>query len=74
MVEGPWKPVAPRVFSDIEPYQSPASGEYIGGRAAKRDDLKKHDCIDAAELGRAPRKLKNKRFIKKHGLESLSEQ
>jgi len=42
---------APMIISDIEPYRSPVSGEYVGGRASKREDLKKHDCVDANELG-----------------------
>ena len=41
----------PMIISDIEPYKSPITGEVIGGRAARRDDLKKHDCVDARELG-----------------------
>lgn len=41
---------APMIISDIQPYRSPVSGEYVGGRAAKREDLKKHDCVDANEL------------------------
>ena len=65
MVSGPWKPVVPQVVSDIEPYLSPVSGEYVGGRRAKRADLDKHDCIDAAEFGRKPREFRNKKFLKK---------
>jgi hypothetical protein len=45
---GPIK--APMIVSDIEPYRSPVTGEVIGGRAQKRDDLKKHDCVDTREL------------------------
>jgi len=73
MNQGPWKPVTPMTFGDIEPYQSPVTGEYVSGRRAKRDDLEKHGCIDAAEFGRKPRKLKNKRFIEKHGLQRFAE-
>lgn len=73
MVSGPWKPVTPRVVGDIEPYLSPVTGEYVSGRRAKRDDLAKNNCVDAAELDPGPRKLKNKRFAKKRGLEHLLE-
>ena len=66
-------PQAPRVVKDIEPYLSPVTGEYISGKRAKRADLDKHGCIDADELGTKPRKFKNKRFIKKHGLQKLAE-
>lgn len=40
----------PHIISDIEPYRSPVTGEVIGGRAARRDDLKKHDAVDAREV------------------------
>lgn len=41
----------PRVWCirDIEPYQSPVTGEVIGGRRQRRDDLKRHECIDARD-------------------------
>lgn len=68
----PFKPVTPMTIPDIEPYQSPVSGEYIGGRRSKVDDLKRHNCIDAAELpSPTGGKLKNKRFAEKHGLTHL---
>lgn len=41
---------APMIISDIEPYRSPVTGEVISGRAARRDDLKKHDAVDAREV------------------------
>lgn len=50
------------VISDIQPYRSPITGEVIGGRAAKRDDLKRHDCIDANEV--------NTSFGKRRGVKS----
>jgi hypothetical protein len=56
---------------DIEPYVSPATGEYVSGRRAKRDDLAKSGCIDAADLPGLGGKLKNARFAKKRGLEHL---
>ncbi len=66
MVDGPYKPVCPQVVADIEPYQSPVSGEYVSGRRAKRADLDKNDCIDAAEFGPVKKpEFKNKAFLKK---------
>lgn len=63
----------PSIVSDIEPYQSPVDGRYVSGRAAKRDDLKRHDCIDANDLPRSSKRapkgeFRNKRFAKKHNL------
>lgn len=67
----------PSVISDIEPYQSPVDGRYVSGRAAKRDDLRRHGCIDANDLPRNPKRapkgqFRNKRFAAKHNL-TLSE-
>lgn len=36
---------APRVFSDYEGYESPVSGDWIEGRAARERDLRKHNCV-----------------------------
>ena len=62
----------PSIIPDIAAYQSPIDGDYVSGRAARRDDLKKHNCIDANELGRGdrakPGEFRNKRFAKKHNL------
>ena len=62
----------PAIVSDIQPYISPAGGEYVSGRAARRDDMRKHNCIDANELDRGdrakPGEFRNKRFAKKHNL------
>ena len=64
----------PRVFGDYPAYQSPVTGEWIEGKQARKEDLKKHGCVDGLEFGPAkPRKLKNPRFAKKHGLEHLLE-
>lgn len=63
----------PQVIADIEPYISPASGQYVSGRAAKRDDLARTNCIDANDAPRDPKLMpkgtfKNKRFAKKYNL------
>lgn len=59
----------PMVIPDIEPYQSPIDGRVITGRAAKRDDLRRHDCVDARDLPSATGgKLKNRRFAERRGL------
>ena len=47
-----WKPVAPRILPDMEPFLSPVTGEVIGGRAQRRDDLKRHDCYDGRDIPR----------------------
>lgn len=35
---------APRVFSDYEGYESPASGKWISGRRQRLEDLKRTQC------------------------------
>lgn len=67
------KPQAPRVCGDIEGYRSPIDGSWIEGRRARRYDLEKNNCIDANDISR-PKKLKNRRFVEKRGLQHLSEQ
>lgn len=65
----------PATFGDYEGYRSPVDGSWIEGRRARRYDLEKNNCIDANELSsKRERKFKNERFIKKHGLQRLSEQ
>lgn len=61
---------APSVISDIQPYHSPIDGRLITSNSARREDLKKHGCIDARELGSRPTegKFLNKRFAEKRGL------
>lgn len=65
---------APRVFGDTPGYQSPIDGSWVDGRRARKYDLEKNNCVDANDLTPStPRKLKNARFAKKHGLEHLLE-
>lgn len=64
----------PRVFGDYPAYQSPVTGDWIEGKAARKEDLRKHGCVDPLDAG--PRKkptFKNERFAKKYGVEHLLE-
>ena len=61
----------PFTFGDLEGYQSPIDGSWIEGRRARRYDLESNNCIDANDFKRE-RKLKNKRFVEKHGLQKFS--
>ena len=40
------KPCAPFVRGDIPAYQSPKTGEWITSRAQRREDLRKHGCVE----------------------------
>lgn len=72
MVE-PDAPLAtPMTFGDLPGYASPIDGKWVDGRRARQYDLQSNNCVEA---GDGPvRKLKNKRFAKKRGLEHLLEQ
>lgn len=48
---------APRVFSDLEGYESPASGKWIEGRAARARDFAETGCRPY-ELGEAQQAAK----------------
>ena len=62
-------PPCPRIISDIEPYLSPVSGEYVSGRRAKRADLDRHNCVDAAEMPTPTGgKIKSRRLQRKYNL------
>lgn len=63
----------PMIISDIEPYQSPIDGAYVGGRASRREDLKKHDCVPYEPTKSKPKGFSNPKFAKKHRLK-LSEE
>lgn len=49
-------PEAHMVMTDIQPYQSMATGEMVGGRAQHREHLKRHGLI---EVGNETKYLKN---------------
>lgn len=63
----------PYIVSDMEPYQSPVDGRLISGRGARRDDLKRHGCVEyEPSLSPTKGKFTNKAFAAKRGLK-LSE-
>lgn len=59
----------PYMHGDIPAYASPITGEMIDGRSARREDLKKHGCVDAGDMPVRNRGLvKSEKFARKHGL------
>ncbi len=42
---------APVVWNDLPGYLSPCGTGYVEGRAARREDLKRNNCIDARDIG-----------------------
>lgn len=60
---------APLVMPDTPTYLSPIDGREISGRAARREDLKRNNCVDAGDMPRVNNGLiKSKKFARKHGL------
>ena len=60
---------APLYTPDTPGYASPITGEWIEGRKARREDLKKHGCIEAGDMPRFNAgKVMSKEFARKHGL------
>lgn len=41
----------PFIWKDHEGYISPATGRYVEGRAARREDMARSGCIDANDFG-----------------------
>ena len=62
----------PAVRGDIEPYVSPADGQtVVSGRAAMRDDMARHGCIDYRERwGERGMGFNDPKFARKHGMPS----
>ena len=40
----------PYIRDDVKPYQSMITGEFIEGKKAHREHLKRHNCVEAADM------------------------
>jgi hypothetical protein len=59
----------PTVISDIPEYASPIDGRLISSRSARREDLKRHNCVDGRDFpSLSDGKFRNKGFCRKRGL------
>lgn len=56
----------PQIMRDIPEYLSPVGSGLITSRSQRRDDLKRHDCVEAPP--RKERGYRNERFIRKHNI------
>ena len=60
---------APLDTPDTPGYRSPITGEWIEGRRARREDLKKHNCVDGGDMPRLNGgKMRSEKFARAHGL------
>lgn len=68
----PGAPLAcPQIVRDISEYRSPIDGRVIGSRSERREDLKRHNCIEwdpAMSPTKGKRVFKNERFARKWNL------
>lgn len=55
------------IVPDLPDYRSPIDGRVVSGRAARREDLRRNNCVEIDPPAR-PRGFKNPRFAAKHGL------
>lgn len=61
---------APQVMRDIPEYVSPVGDHaLITSRSQRREDLKRHDCVEAPP--RKPRELRNPKYRARRGLPPL---
>jgi len=68
MNEGPWQPATPQIGA-FTAYACPITGKEIRTPQQHRDNLARHDCIEAKELpSPTGGKIKNERFARKWGL------
>jgi len=64
----------PTIIPDIPEYRSPIDGRPITSRSARREDLKRNNCVEyEPSLSPTKGRIRNKRFAAKHGL-SVSEE
>ncbi len=64
----------PTIISDIQPYRSPVDGRPVMSRSDRRDDLKRHGCVEyEPSLSPTKGKIRNKRFAEKRGLQVSEE-
>jgi hypothetical protein len=64
----------PYVLSDIDAYRSPIDGRVVNSRSDRRDDMKRHGCVEY-EPSMSPTKgrIRNKAFAAKRGLKVSEE-
>ena len=59
---------APMVQADIPDYRSPVDGRLITSRSARREDLRRNDCVEAEPRPPRKRGYRNPRFAGARGL------
>lgn len=64
----------PTIISDIPEYRSPIDGQPITSRSARREDLKRNNCVEyEPSMSPTKGKIRNKAFAAKRGLQVSEE-
>lgn len=60
----------PFIARDLPAYRSPIDGRVIDGRAARREDLKRNNCVEVEPgmFKNAPQGFRNEKFARKFGI------
>lgn len=65
---------APMIVADIPAYRSPVDGRIINSRAERRDDLKRHGCVEyEPSMSPTKGKIRNEKFAANRGLQVSEE-
>lgn len=65
----PRAPIGLPMIMGFKPYACPITGKEIRTLGQHKANLKKHNCVEAKELGSPTRgEIRNERFARKHGL------
>lgn len=58
----------PFIVRDIPAYTSPIDGRVIDGRAARREDLKRNNCVEWEPGMGKKAEPRNEKFMRKYGM------
>ena len=59
----------PAVFGDLPDYESPITGKVVSGRAARREEFKKHNVIEKDPLPKEKKYAHSKKWADRLGYE-----
>ncbi len=65
---------APMIVRDIPAYRSPIDGRIINTRSERRDDLRRHNCVEyEPSLSPTKGRIRNEKFAANRGLQVSEE-
>jgi hypothetical protein len=65
---------APIIMKPMPTYRSPIDGRVINSRQERKDDLKRHNCVEyEPSMSPTKGKFRNEHFCKKHGFQVSEE-